>query len=616
MTTITINTEKNGIEIRFDSKPSSDVLATLKELGFRWSKPQKMWWAKNTDERMEFARSLENGVEIKKQSKTEDKPYNLFELTRTDEIGNNYEKYHLNDTKEIAAIIRKHIRSRFPMCKWSVRSDYNSIDITMKSSPWDRESAEVQAIAGYVYRFTESYNYNNSDYYSDYFDVNFYGSYYPSNIVNRYDYEQREETVAEHSISEQFKIDLEAFEKAEEERRQREHMEAMKQLEIDRQRAAEIEKRRKAEAAKIEANHTVEDCDMWVLNVQLVANKDSNLDSSDDEYYTDHSRVNCKVARKVTFTEDVYNLFIEHLITDFSFLENMGGSATDDKRVNSDEDYRRMTKEERESVEWYNIKCVAIYCGDVLKLVIDPQGFNYARYVYKVDDESEVRDEYSGNTGISDKEAYENKIAAEILMNFINDIFVNNEYCTPETIISESFDMFRLRLIETIEANNLRFDTETIREIENESIKAALYRVLNEPIDIQHQFDTAHLTPGQRITVIQIGDFGMMTTTRAVYKGYEKGSYAQYDQAVKLLITPERKRGLYSKWLYRDVLIYDGYLSIPDSVLWDIQTNDSGVTTRMTKFLSCDPKQYDEIIKYFKEKGLKPIINTYKPIFG
>jgi len=616
MTTITINNEKNGIEIRFDSKPSSEVLAQMKELGFRWSGKQKMWYAKQTEERMAFARSLENCEEIKKESKKESEQYNLFQMTRTDEIGNNYEKYHINDTKEIAAIIRKHIRSRFPMCKWSVRSDYNSIDVLMKSSPWDRESVEVKAIAEYVYRFVESYNYNNSDYYSDYFDVNFYGSYHISNIVNKYEYEQRDETVAEHTISEQFRIDLAAFEKAEAERKEREYQERMKQMEIERREAEIVEKRRAEEAAEIEAGYKSEDCDMWVMNVRLVANKVSNLSEKDDDYYADHKRENCRVARRVYLSEHLYDLFIQHLITDFSFLEQMGGGATDDYRIQTMMDFNRMSAEERETVEWYNTKCVAIYCGDELKLVINPEGFSYARYTYEVDSESKVADNYEGNKGIADEEAEANKAAAINLMTVIDEIFVNNEYCTPETIVSISFDLFRLHLIESIESMNLRFDAGVIQAIENPTIKEALYRILTEPIDIQHQFETAKIRQGQKITIIQIGDFGMITKSKVTYSGFKNGSYAQYDKAVNMFFTPERKRGLYSKYFYRDVLIYDGWVDYPESLMWEYTENgENGVYTRHTKFLSCDKKQYDVIIDYFKEKGIKPIINTYKPIF-
>ncbi len=47
---ISHNTEKNGIEIKFPSKPSEEVLNSLKRLGFRWSRFNGIWWAKYSEE--------------------------------------------------------------------------------------------------------------------------------------------------------------------------------------------------------------------------------------------------------------------------------------------------------------------------------------------------------------------------------------------------------------------------------------------------------------------------------------------------------------------------------------------------------------------------------------
>ena len=56
--TVTHNTEKNGIEISFEDKPAAETIEQIKANGFRWSRYQKLWWAKYTDARMDFARSI------------------------------------------------------------------------------------------------------------------------------------------------------------------------------------------------------------------------------------------------------------------------------------------------------------------------------------------------------------------------------------------------------------------------------------------------------------------------------------------------------------------------------------------------------------------------------
>lgn len=57
------NEEKNGIEVKFNSKPDQSILENLKANGFRWSKYQKLWYAKDTEERRNFINTLNINVE-------------------------------------------------------------------------------------------------------------------------------------------------------------------------------------------------------------------------------------------------------------------------------------------------------------------------------------------------------------------------------------------------------------------------------------------------------------------------------------------------------------------------------------------------------------------------
>ena len=46
--TIRRNAEKHGIEVMFPSRPSEFERQLLKDSGFRWSNPQKLWWARES----------------------------------------------------------------------------------------------------------------------------------------------------------------------------------------------------------------------------------------------------------------------------------------------------------------------------------------------------------------------------------------------------------------------------------------------------------------------------------------------------------------------------------------------------------------------------------------
>ena len=60
--TIRENTERNGVEIVFPSKPHKEVIDTLKEYGFRWSFKQGLWWKRNSPGLVESIKKALEGL--------------------------------------------------------------------------------------------------------------------------------------------------------------------------------------------------------------------------------------------------------------------------------------------------------------------------------------------------------------------------------------------------------------------------------------------------------------------------------------------------------------------------------------------------------------------------
>lgn len=606
MLNITLNTEKNGIELRFDTKPNTDVITAIKEAGFRWSGKQRMWYAKQNDETVALANQIsesEGSFEYKPKTETN---IDLWSLTRTEGIEDNYDKTRITNTKEIAANIRKHLRNRFSMCKWSVTSDYNSIRVELLESPFSRNSEALKAIVNYAYTYTQSWNYNNSDLMTDYFDVNFY-----STCKVSYNYNQRECKPNETELETDFlakKSEFDAEQKKQEEERIKKGVEEYKIRQAEYEKA---EAERQQKIHRIEKNAEIKTVDYTILNAILKANKDDNLDHT-EIYDEKQCRETCQVSREVHFTTEVYALFEKQLMSDYSFFDGMGGSRTDDRRIQSSIDYDMMTEEERETVEWYNIDCVAIYCDGELKLIVDPQGYNYARYVYVYDEQSQKVDTYHSDYGISEEEHQHNIELAETIEDVSTEIISQNEI--KKTWQDEDFDLYKACMKEWIYANKFKLNAGIVRAITIPELKTVMYKVLTEVDSIAEQFKNTNLEAGQRITIVKYSDFGIMSVSKVTFHSYEIGQYAQYDNSVKMTFKPHRKKGLYYKWFYGDVIIYNGWYDLPDTVLFDISYKEHYITQK-SKWASFDRKQYDAILEYFAEQGLKPIINTYKPVF-
>lgn len=58
MCTMTLNSQFNGIELTFAGKPAEEIREAMKAVGFRWHSQKKLWYAKQTADRMALAEKL------------------------------------------------------------------------------------------------------------------------------------------------------------------------------------------------------------------------------------------------------------------------------------------------------------------------------------------------------------------------------------------------------------------------------------------------------------------------------------------------------------------------------------------------------------------------------
>lgn len=139
MTQINFNHELNGIEISFENKPEAATIEVLKSNGFRWHKVKKLWYAKNTAERLALAESLTDGQQIPAPVK-ESTPAPVYNL---ENLGAN--KPNCYGGAELSKAIREELKRRgVKNCTVKV-SNYDHIYITWKASADDFASLEEAA---------------------------------------------------------------------------------------------------------------------------------------------------------------------------------------------------------------------------------------------------------------------------------------------------------------------------------------------------------------------------------------------------------------------------------------------------------------------------------------
>lgn len=379
-----LNEELNGIELYFDEIPNVETRESLKKAGFRWHKAKKCWYAKKSEKTVKIAQELSNeeimAGNIKKTVVKTSKLAPLWERCQVSEIPEH--DRHLT-TKEIAEQTRKHIKERFPEIKFSCRigsggwAAHNEVNFYFKSAPFAEDSAYFEAIRNYIKSWLWSFNYDNSDSMTDYFDRGFYEN------ISTWDFEECEPTEEQRGEMADFDKKAEEAKKAEEERQRTKYEAWQKEREEELKRAEIRRKKEEDDRAKILEEIKIIDIlesEKYIITANMVCGcgKDNNIEEvKKDGYKKEESAI---IKREVYFSnEESYNNFCNLLMYDWDFCNGCGGTGTLDKRV-TDDNFNKLNASQRDNVKWILWDCVAVYLNNILMLVIDPEGYNYCRY--------------------------------------------------------------------------------------------------------------------------------------------------------------------------------------------------------------------------------------------
>lgn len=611
-----INEELKGIELYFDAKPNEEVRSNLKSNKFRWSNFNKCWYAKQNEDTFKFAEELTNSkvsettkVTPKKATKN---TLSLWEATQWADIEVNSNQ----DTKQIAKEVRQHLKKRFPQCKISVTSDYSHVNVTIKQSPYNEDSQYLKAIRNYCNNLVETYVhcYDAGDAYSDI--PASYNFYFFNTSVN-YDYVQIEATEEINNDMKNFDQKQILHEEAEEARKEEEFQEWKKEQEL---RDIEYKKQQEEEQKQVEHIYNSvnvkpleEDKQYYIIGSEFAnLNKNNTLEQYKEEVQKgDFTLENVKVTKELHFdNQEALNNFSDMLLNDFDFLQETGGSYTDDNRINSMTDFYNMDNTERNTVQ-HNLLGVSVFYNDELQFVIDTQGFNYARYVGLIDNAT-IQKGFTFDQVLEGEQLEELKLQADELESISTDTIT--ELNIIDTWENEHWKEYKEAIKDKLKQYNFKLTKSIIQQLEIESLKVSMYKLLQEVDGIQEQFSDADIKQGDKLTLFYISDFGGIVTSRITLDNYEPTKYAQYDNAIKLTFIPEGKRKSHYNYFHSTLLVYKDWLTLPETVLHNVEHTDT-MTITSSKYHSVDDRQYDEILNHFKQQDIEPIINTYKPTF-
>lgn len=598
MAAYTINQELNGIEITFEAKPTADTLASLKANGYRWHRVKKVWYAKQTPDRLAIAESLTAGQMAPQAAPVAPKA-NIINL---DNLGQNTPRLY---GAELAAAIREDLKKRgakgvtvrarkvtyetgITVTIKATADDFVSLEEAKTRYNFSRFSCDIDRPHGkfngtkwiyyneyeqmtdeekentyndylmYYIRRVDINNYYLLDHRKDYWNITtaFYNKICAVfQIANQWNYNNSDSMSDYFDIGYFLDIDIkipddltiretmtdaertayDAEIKAEEEKRAAE----IAKYEQERKDAEEAEKRRaeqeKKDRTEIDNNITVEDIDpIYISNLAGGIGKECSLEELSESIGSHHS--DAVITRRVTFKDkSVFDIFGKMLLYDWDFCRGKGGTGSDDVRLESVKNLYSLNTDQRESVKFYMCDCIGVYVGDELQIVINPEGYNYPRYCY-----------------IPTKESRTTNAAQE--------------------------------------AEKQRTESENLPPF-----------YFPDPVEKQAK----KLQEGQQITIYQCDGWNLVN----VYGGFgtvlsvDPGTYAQYKGVYITLI----RGGKAKKVFIRDgkkCLIYDGIKPLLPDTLTSQKIDDN-----MARIYNYD-ELFPRIIDYYAAMGEAPIIDT------
>lgn len=599
-----INNELNGIEVSFENKPEAATLEALKGAGFRWHRVKKVWYAKNTAERLAIAQQI-TGEDIPEAPKA--KKATKADTINLDNLGENTPSLYGAD---LAKAIREDLKKRgvtgvtvrarkvtyetgitvtikagaediASIEEYQTRYNYSAFACDAEcsqgvfdgsrwiySNTWEQMTEEERRAAydshtryylekspsfnqyhqerrNYpnmttdfynkvvaVWKIANQWNWNHSDSMSDYFDI---GYFLDIDIKMPEGFTAREEMTTEEREAYAAEI------KAEEERRAAELEQWKREEEQRKEEARKAEERRQADEKTILDNVSIIDLDeseqIYIDNLVGGYGKECSL-AELDEAITERrgARQDAVITRKVIFANrEAFDIFGNYLLYDFEFIAGKGGTASEDVRLEDVKNIYNLNTDQCESVKWYMCDCVAVYVGEELQIVINPDGYNYARYTYRLTEKSKI--------------------------------------------------------------------TSAKQETEKQRTESELLTPFYFPESVEDQ--AANIEIGQSVTIYQC-DGWLLNNIYAgsgTVQAVRPGSYAQYNGVYIDLLNGNKVNPVFIR-NGRNCLIYDGIKRrLPDDL-----TREQ-VSENMYKLLNAD-ELFPLILDYYGKQGETPIVDT------
>lgn len=157
---------------------------------------------------------------------------------------------------------------------------------------------------------------------------------------------------------------------------------------------------------------------------------------------------------------------------------------------------------------------------------------------------------------------------------------------------------------ESLKAENIQVTDVLIQAVEKEFPKSPMASFLREcgySVTQSSEFTEVveELTPDRKVTLVKFSEFGFPVLINTVIKNVEVKPYAQYNESLRIIHKPKKKRSLFQNIILPkdELLVYDGWLNVDlDSITKVSLKEDDSVKITQSKYMSFDRNFINDIV--------------------
>lgn len=174
--------------------------------------------------------------------------------------------------------------------------------------------------------------------------------------------------------------------------------------------------------------------------------------------------------------------------------------------------------------------------------------------------------------------------------------------------IGGGYGMRRKTIIDTSEIEPGKFETMALVDATGDELESVitdnaqdakrdfLAMIQRHALPLQAAFYRAEMIPGERYTLVFLGEFGFPVDLRITFREAHLTTYAQYDDAVSMTFMLKKKRNPRRMCLYnRSFLIYSGWRDLDASATYNVHKCEDGISVMSSKYGSFDERFMDDI---------------------